>query len=158
MNFEKLKGKRIAFLMANEGVEQVELTEPLEAVRGSGAEAEILAPEAGEDFPDVIVSRRLVDADEECPPRDLRGAHAFSPMSNFSHTIDENEASDRVHEWTEILRDELSLRLDRALAGDALAPIAGNLRAGGIDPYGAALEVLGDRERLLALLSGGRGT
>lgn len=71
---------------------------------------------------------------------------------------DENEASDRVHEWTEILRDELSLRLDRALAGDALAPIAGNLRAGGIDPYGAALEVLGDRERLLALLSGGRGT
>ena len=71
---------------------------------------------------------------------------------------DENEAADRVHEWTEILRDELSLRLDRALAGDALAPIGGKLRAGGIDPYGAALEVLGDRERLLGLLSGGRGT
>ncbi len=48
MNFEKLRGKRIAFLMANEGVEQVELTEPLEAVRGSGAEVELLAPEAGE--------------------------------------------------------------------------------------------------------------
>lgn len=48
MNFEKLNGKRIAFLMANEGVEQVELTEPLEAVRGSGAEVELLAPEAGE--------------------------------------------------------------------------------------------------------------
>ncbi len=48
MNFEKLDGKKIAFLMANEGVEQVELTEPLEAVRGSGAEVELLAPEAGE--------------------------------------------------------------------------------------------------------------
>src|SRR5262245_45674239 len=48
MNFEKLHGKKIAFLMANEGVEQVELTEPLEAVRGSGAEVEVLAPEAGE--------------------------------------------------------------------------------------------------------------
>ena len=48
MNFEKLSGKKIAFLMANEGVEQVELTEPLEAVRGSGAETEVLAPEAGE--------------------------------------------------------------------------------------------------------------
>jgi len=43
-----LKGKRIAFLMANEGVEQVELTQPLEAVREAGAEADLLAPEAGE--------------------------------------------------------------------------------------------------------------
>ncbi len=48
MTFEKLQGKRIAFLMSNEGVEQVELTEPLEAIRGSGAEVELLAPEEGE--------------------------------------------------------------------------------------------------------------
>jgi protease I len=46
--FEKLQGKKVAFLMANEGVEQVELTEPLEALRGCGAEVELLAPEAGE--------------------------------------------------------------------------------------------------------------
>jgi protease I len=45
---EQLRGKRIAFLMANEGVEQVELTRPLEAVRDAGAEAELIAPEAGE--------------------------------------------------------------------------------------------------------------
>ncbi len=44
----ELKDKRVAFLVANEGVEQIELTEPLEAVRGAGAEAELLAPEAGE--------------------------------------------------------------------------------------------------------------
>lgn len=43
-----LKNKRIAFLLANEGVEQVELTEPLEAVREAGAEVDVLAPEAGE--------------------------------------------------------------------------------------------------------------
>jgi protease I len=45
---EQLQGKRVAFLMANEGVEQVELTEPLEAVREAGGETELLAPEAGE--------------------------------------------------------------------------------------------------------------
>jgi protease I len=44
----KLKDKRIAFLTANEGVEQIELTAPLEAVKGAGAEVDLLAPEAGE--------------------------------------------------------------------------------------------------------------
>ncbi|HEU4980380.1 MAG TPA: type 1 glutamine amidotransferase domain-containing protein [Solirubrobacterales bacterium] len=44
---DELKGKRIAFLMANEGVEQVELTEPLEAVRRAGADVDLIAPEAG---------------------------------------------------------------------------------------------------------------
>ena len=37
-----LKGKKIAFLMANEGVEEVELTKPLEAVREAGAEVELV--------------------------------------------------------------------------------------------------------------------
>jgi len=45
---DELQGKKIAFLVANEGVEQVELTEPLEAVRKAGAEVRILAPEDGE--------------------------------------------------------------------------------------------------------------
>jgi protease I len=45
---DQLQGKRIAFVMANEGVEEVELTKPLEAVRDAGAEADLLAPEAGE--------------------------------------------------------------------------------------------------------------
>jgi protease I len=46
--FDQLRDKKIAFLMANEGVEQVELTEPLEAVRAAGAEADLLAPEEGD--------------------------------------------------------------------------------------------------------------
>jgi protease I len=45
---DELKGKRVAFLMANEGVEQVELTEPLEAVRKAGAKVDLIAPEPGE--------------------------------------------------------------------------------------------------------------
>jgi protease I len=46
--FDQLQGKRIAVLVANEGVEQVELTEPVEAVEAAGAEVDLLAPEAGE--------------------------------------------------------------------------------------------------------------
>ncbi|HEY1854852.1 MAG TPA: type 1 glutamine amidotransferase domain-containing protein [Solirubrobacterales bacterium] len=70
----ELQGKKIAFLMANEGVEEVELTKPLEAVREAGAEAELLAPEAGEvqafnhlDKGETFVAHRAVgdaDADE----------------------------------------------------------------------------------------------
>lgn len=48
MTSDRLQNKKVAFLMANEGVEQVELTEPLKAVREAGAETELLAPEAGE--------------------------------------------------------------------------------------------------------------
>jgi protease I len=71
---DRLQGKRIAFLTANEGVEQVELTEPLSAVREAGAEAELLAPESGEvqafnhlDKADTFEVDRVVgeaDADE----------------------------------------------------------------------------------------------
>jgi protease I len=43
-----LEGKRVAFLMANEGVEQVELTEPWKAVQHAGGEPVLLAPEPGE--------------------------------------------------------------------------------------------------------------
>jgi protease I len=45
---DQLRGKRIAFLMANEGVEQVELTESLEAILDAGGEVDLLAPDGGE--------------------------------------------------------------------------------------------------------------
>jgi protease I len=44
----KLQDKRIAFLVAPEGAEQVELTEPWDAVTGEGATAELLSTEEGE--------------------------------------------------------------------------------------------------------------
>jgi protease I len=42
-----LKGKTIAFLVAPEGVEQVELTEPWEAVEKAGGKPELVSTEAG---------------------------------------------------------------------------------------------------------------
>jgi protease I len=45
---ERIEGKKVAFLVANEGVEQVELTEPWKAVEQAGGEPVLVAPEAGE--------------------------------------------------------------------------------------------------------------
>jgi protease I len=45
---EKIEGKKVAFLVANEGVEQVELTEPWKAVEQAGGEPVLVAPEAGQ--------------------------------------------------------------------------------------------------------------
>jgi protease I len=45
---DQLQGKKIAILVANEGVEQIELTSPREAVEAAGAAVELIALEAGE--------------------------------------------------------------------------------------------------------------
>ncbi len=45
---DELQGKRIAFLMANEGVEQVEFTEPRKAIEEAGAEVDVIATEGGQ--------------------------------------------------------------------------------------------------------------
>jgi deglycase len=45
---DTLKGKKVAILVANEGIEQVELTEPRKALEDAGATVELLAPEPGE--------------------------------------------------------------------------------------------------------------
>jgi protease I len=68
---KQLEGKRIAFLVANEGVEQVELARPWDAVREAGAEADLIAPSEGEvqafnhlDKADKFpVDRTVADAD-----------------------------------------------------------------------------------------------
>src|SRR5579871_811046 len=44
----ELEGLRIAFVTANEGVEQVELTAPWQAVKDAGGTPELIAPERGE--------------------------------------------------------------------------------------------------------------
>jgi protease I len=43
----QLQHRRVAFLVANEGVEQVELTEPWNAVQEAGGEPVLVAPESG---------------------------------------------------------------------------------------------------------------
>ncbi|NUR09939.1 MAG: type 1 glutamine amidotransferase [Nocardioidaceae bacterium] len=44
---QDLNGATIAFLVANEGIEQVELTEPWQAVEKAGGTPRLLAPKAG---------------------------------------------------------------------------------------------------------------
>lgn len=44
---DELKGKTIAFLVATEGIEQVELTEPWKAVERAGGMPRLVAPESG---------------------------------------------------------------------------------------------------------------
>jgi protease I len=48
MTTTELEGRRIAFVVANEGIEQAELTEPWKAVEAAGGSAELIAPEMGE--------------------------------------------------------------------------------------------------------------
>jgi protease I len=43
----ELQGKKIAFLVAPEGVEQVELTEPWDAVRNAGGTPELISTDSG---------------------------------------------------------------------------------------------------------------
>ena len=66
----KLDGKKIAFL-ATDGVEQIELTEPWDAVKGEGAQPELISLEDGQiqafnhlDHGDKIdVDKKVADAD-----------------------------------------------------------------------------------------------
>jgi protease I len=45
---KELNGLRVAFLVANEGIEQPELTEPWNAVEAAGGRPELIAPEGGQ--------------------------------------------------------------------------------------------------------------
>jgi protease I len=45
---QSLEGRRIAFLVATEGVEQIELTEPRKAVTDAGAQTDLLSTDRGE--------------------------------------------------------------------------------------------------------------
>jgi putative intracellular protease/amidase len=46
-----LQAKRIAVPTANEGVERIELTEPVKALRDAGAEVDLLAPRVARSKP-----------------------------------------------------------------------------------------------------------
>jgi protease I len=75
---DELNGKKIAFLVAQEGVEEVELTKPWQAVEQAGGSPELIAPESGEvqamqhldKSSTYAVDRTLAEAD----PVDYAGA------------------------------------------------------------------------------------
>ena len=70
----KLDGKRIAFLVAPEGIEQVELTEPWKAVEEAGGSPELISTESGE----VQAFNHLDKAD----------------TFQVDHTVEESDASE----------------------------------------------------------------
>lgn len=45
---QTLNGRQVAFLVANEGIEQVELTEPWKAVEQAGGTPKLIAPKSGQ--------------------------------------------------------------------------------------------------------------
>lgn len=65
---QTLAGKRIAFVVAPEGVEQVELTEPWQAVKEAGAEPELISCQAG-----LVQAYRHLDAADTFPVDKGRG-------------------------------------------------------------------------------------
>jgi protease I len=102
---DELRGKKIAFLVANEGVEQVELTEPMKAVEETGAEVELLAPEAGEvqafdhlDKADTFTAEKAVgDADAG----DYDGLVLPGGVANPDNLRTDRDAVEFVHAFFE---------------------------------------------------------
>src|SRR3954464_9314309 len=68
----ELQGKKIAILTANEGVEQVEYTEPRKALEEAGATVELLAPEKD----DVQMFNHLDKADTFTADKAVKDASA----------------------------------------------------------------------------------
>jgi hypothetical protein len=59
----------------------------------------------------------------------------------------------RREEFLTLLGDALMARLEHGLREGALQTVAAGLDSGALDPYGAALELLGDERSLAALLA-----
>ncbi|HYD50435.1 MAG TPA: hypothetical protein VEB21_18915, partial [Terriglobales bacterium] len=59
----------------------------------------------------------------------------------------------RREEFLQAVRDEVARRLEKKLDLEQLAPVMGRIRSGAVDPYSAALEVLGDEATVRMLLS-----
>jgi protease I len=73
MTSTQLQGQKIAFLVAQEGIEEVELTEPWKAVQDAGGTPKLIAPKSGkvqtfnhlEESSTYPVDEALDDADPE---------------------------------------------------------------------------------------------
>jgi protease I len=100
----KLDGKRVAFLFT-EGVEQVELTEPLEAVRKAGGQPELISLETGEvqmfnhlDKSDTIEAERAVS---DVDPSDYDGLVIPGGVANPDRLRTDEDAVDFVRGFFE---------------------------------------------------------
>jgi len=74
-----------------------------------------------------------------------------------AHPESEHARQGRRREVYDIVEEELAARLRQAMSGEAFEDILSRVDRAETDPYGAAGEVLEDRERLGAILSSARG-
>src|SRR5437763_4244069 len=100
----ELKGKRVAFLFT-EGVEQVELTEPLKAVREAGAEVDLISLEQGEvemwehfDKGETITAEKAVS---EADPADYDGLVLPGGVANPDQLRADEDAVSFVRRFVE---------------------------------------------------------
>jgi protease I len=100
----ELTGKTIAFLVANEGIEQVELTEPWKAVEQAGGTPKLLAPETGKaqafnhlDKADVFDVDQAVS---EARPEDFDGLVLPGGVANPDNLRTHPEAVEFVRAFT----------------------------------------------------------
>jgi protease I len=100
-----LEGKRIAFLVANEGIEQIELTEPWRAVQAAGGRPELIAPSAGtaQAFNHLDKGDRFdVDATtDEIDPDDYDGLVLPGGVANPDQLRTDGPAVELVRRWSD---------------------------------------------------------
>ncbi len=141
-----LTGRRIAFLVANEGIEQIELTAPWQAVLDAGGQPELLAPEAGtaqafhhldraDRFPvDRTTSdARVEDYDAAVLPGFISGHHHTGAVSHIQQDV----ADDVLEPWLLELR---RMRAPRRNAPFVVASMSLYVCPTGIGPTMVKLE------------------
>ncbi len=100
---DELKAKRVAVLTANEGVEQIELTSPVKALRDSGAEVDLIAPEGGDvqtfDHLDKAETYPVDLTVAEADPADYAGLMLPGGVANPDNLRTHEEAVEFVREF-----------------------------------------------------------
>jgi protease I len=101
----ELSGKKIVFVVANEGVEQVELTSPWQAVQDAGGEPVLAAPETGQvqafnhlDKGDVF---QATVATADLRPEDYDGVVLPGGVANPDQLRTDQAAVGFVRAWTQ---------------------------------------------------------
>jgi protease I len=101
----ELSGKKIAFLVANEGVEQVELTRPWEAVEQAGGEPVLVATETGEvqafNHLDKGDTFQATVATSDLDAGDYAGVVLPGGVANPDQLRTDTAAVDFVRNWTQ---------------------------------------------------------
>ena len=79
---DELRNQRVAFVVANEGIEEVELLRPWRAVVDAGGTAELVAPEAG-----LVETMRHLDRADRFPVDQVTDRPAPRTTTPWSYQV-----------------------------------------------------------------------